>query len=239
MARPVPERQGPWSGVLLRLLRPFEAPFLAGRLEEVFPDRRPLSAGWIRTTYRSDRPLAGEDSAVEPPFEYSLAFLLNKDRSRLAMAGVARTVVDDVLRTKFGSSSGAWLVPQEVDVDRLVRDLAGDLGGGRTLYYLTFAHVKTEGLGAPLRSVSFYGDDIVQSSLFREHMNQFECYSCGLRSAGEGFEVARLARDGALSFPNIRIASLRRLNEVLLFLKDRYFIGSDTETHGPREATER
>jgi hypothetical protein len=115
----------------------------------------------------------------------------------------------------------------EIDVDSFVkRRLAAmpgvtDLAAGLAPlpeYDISRLSAKTESYQGFIRSVSFYGDNIVQAALYHQNWKVFACSSCTLR--GSNGDVALIGSDGFLSFrlPREQFAQRQRLREILAIL---------------------
>jgi hypothetical protein len=140
------------------------------------------------------------------------------------LLSVGRPVVEHILKDELDPVLGPGLRRVSIAVDSLVKKIAVR----PTSYVLSFVHARVPAFGASLRSVSFYGDDLAEASIFREQMNFLVFFICGLRQATGGGEIVRLAGDGGVSFlltdpPEEKV---REVEEVLKFLRKYDYLES-------------
>lgn len=172
---------------------------------------------WEEFRFHSAAPLRGEEVQLgfSGSFEYTV--LCRRSGPRVLVVGESRTVVDALLDRSLRASLGGLTKKVRIPVDRLVKSLSADPGA----FVLSFVHSRVSAFGHSLRTVSFYGDDLSESPLFRDQLSLMQCYACGLRDVVAGSEIVRFRGDGLIS---VASAGLRRMGEVervLGFVRDR------------------
>jgi len=177
---------------------------------------------WEKITLSSNNPLHREDTRVmEAPFRYPI--VCRRSGPRILVMSIARDIVDHFASMYRGVGRVLPLKRVSITIDALVKELVSR----PTEYSLGFVHARVPAFGASLRSVSFYGDDLADASIFRDNVSLMVFFICGLKSAIAGQEVVRLGSDGTVSF---NMGSPRRLLEVekvLTFLRQYGYLESD------------
>jgi hypothetical protein len=90
-------------------------------------------------------------------------------------------------------------------------------------YILTSIYAYYKGIGESLKTVRLIGDDIGSAGLFYQYIDHFNIYRCGIKDLKSFEEIISFSTDGAI-FINYNQNSLRKLNEIFRYLKDRNFI---------------
>ena len=206
------------SGILLE--------FLGGPISRRDIERADLKfirnisdTSWEEFIFESDEPLNGEivNASV---FQYGA--VCRRSRRRLLLLSPNRTIVEHLLEKRFSKVFVPRLRYVPIAVDDLVRAVVNK----PSLYSLTRVYARVPAYGQSLRSVSYYGDDLGEASMFREQMDKLSFFVCGLRSAIEAHELVRLGNDGTVSFfvsqPENR--RLREIEKVLNFLKQNDYL---------------
>ncbi len=150
---------------------------------------------WEQYVYDSPKALRGENADTSnPPYRYEV--FCRRSGSRILVLSLSRQVVEHVLREEFDRLFSPNLRRVSIGVQDLVKNIASN----PTIYLLSFVHARVPGFGASLRSVSFYGEDLAEASLFKDHLELMVFFTCGLREATGGSEIVRLGGDGTVSF---------------------------------------
>ncbi len=184
------------------------------------------SSKWEQYVYESHKPLRGEDiTGTRPPYHYVV--LCRRSGARLVFLSVTRNIVDHLLEKEFDKVFTPHLRRVPIAVDQLVKAIVNK----PTIYVLSFVHARVPAFGSSLRSVSFYGDDLGDASLFREQMDLLVFFTCGLRNAVGGAELVRLGGDGLVSFFFTEPRRVLEVERVLSFLREKNYLTSDILTH--------
>jgi hypothetical protein len=179
---------------------------------------------WEKYLYASPTPLRNEDRlGASAPFEYEI--ICRRSGSRILVLSEGRNIVEHLVKDGLD----LMLAPGLRKVSIAVQELVNAIAARPTLYVLSFVHARVPAFGASLRSVSFYGDDLAEASLFRDQMELLIFFVCGLRRATGGPEIVRLGADGAISF---RLSSpvedrIREVEEILRFLRVEQYLVTD------------
>ena len=186
--------------------------------------RHPLGdSKWELYDFFSGVPLRGEDpELVLGPFVYPV--VCRRSGPRVLVMSVTRDITDAAIGHDFDQ----LLVNERLNrVPIAVDSLVKAISERPTKYVLSFVHARVPAFGAALRSVSFYGDDLGEASLFRDHINIFNFFTCGLRPAVGGGEIVRLGSDGTVSFSNIDEDRVVEVERVLGFLRQGGYLPND------------
>jgi hypothetical protein len=172
------------------------------------------------------------DPQVEtPPFVYPVFY--RQSLRRALMLSHRRHIVDAFLKTVISFNRLAVLEAVYVDVQGLASLICCQPGA----YAVTYLHARTSGLGSALRSLSFYGDDVTGSSLYREHSASLLAHTCGLRDVyadkRSRSEALRLSAEGSVSFYHSQREDLLAAEKALAFVSKRGFL-LEPEGVGPR-----
>lgn len=188
------------------------------------------SSLWEKYTYRSEVPLNREDPTNQNgPYNYVI--VCRRSANRFLLAANSRTIVEALAQDLVDLASFAGLRQVSIHVDQLVRDLTEK----PAQYVLSSVHARVPAFGVVLRTVSFYGDDVGEASLFRNNMHLATFYACGLRLAAGGGELTKLGSDGQISFLLTNSRRLLEVEKILGFLKRNGYLNlSDIgESLGP------
>ncbi len=175
---------------------------------------------WEEFKFHSPKPLRGEEIQLGFSGGFDYTVLCRRSGPRILVVGESRGVIDALLDRSLRTALGRRVKQVRIPVDSLVKSLAEQPGA----FVLSFAHARVSAFGHTLRAVSFYGDDIAESPLFRDHLKLMQCYACGLRDVVAGPEIIRFRGDGVIS---IASAGLKRMSDVeraLGFVRDRGFL---------------
>lgn len=178
---------------------------------------------WEEFSFVSTVAFRGEDQAGLPgPFRYAL--FCRRSGSRIALMSINRIVVTHLLERHLHGCFRPPLRSVPIAVDQLVKKIASQ----PTEYALSFVHARVPAFGTCLRSVSFYGDDLAEASLFRDNISFMDFFTCGLRQAVGGPEIVRLGGDGTLSFVPTSVERLNEVEEVLRFLRKNGYLAAES-----------
>lgn len=159
--------------------------------------------GWVRFEYISQVSLLYEDEYQLPPYTYKL--ILRRSGNKALLLSESDAIVNNVISTINTVSSKTHLNKVYIDIDRFVKMVTDD----PDIYRLTFVHAKVNAFNNSLSSLSLYGDDISRTSFFRDHLELFTCWTCGIRKissrdlpsvTGRNDELIRISNNGRVSF---------------------------------------
>ena len=180
------------------------------------------SSQWEEYTYKCDVAFRGEDHyGVPSPYEY--AVVIRRSGPRCLILASARNIAQHLISTDLARVISPRLVTVSIAVDNLVRKLCQK----PTVYVLSFVHARLPAFGASLRSVSLYGDDLAEASMFRDHVGLMNFFTCGLRRAVGGPELLRLGADGTVSFYLTDPHRVLEVEGVLSFLRQEGYLSGD------------
>jgi hypothetical protein len=170
---------------------------------------------WLLLTFASNTPLI--DPRVEtPPYLYPIYY--RQSFRRALILGHRRHIAEEFLKTVSLLNHMHPLEAVYVDVQGLISLICSKPGA----YAVTYLHARTSGLGSSLRSLSFYGDDVTGSSLYREHALSLLAHTCGLRDVYADrrsvSEAIRLSTDGGVSFYYSQLEELTAAEAALTFI---------------------
>lgn len=174
---------------------------------------------WEEFEYLSQIALRGEDEiSTAKPYRYVL--ICRRSGSRIILLSFNRDIVEHLLESELSKIFVPKLRAVSIAVDELVRGITAH----PTKYSLSFVHARVPAFGTALRSVSYYGDDLADASLFRDNVDLMNFFICGLRPTVGKSEIVRVGTDGTLSFYMPNVARLNEVEEVFSFLrKEGYF----------------
>jgi hypothetical protein len=177
---------------------------------------------WEEYKFRSKEALLDEVISADTPYvDYPI--ICRRGVQRLVLLSIAHKVIEHFLREELDNIFIPHLRAVKIDVHRLVRDLTLR----PTVYVLGYVHAKLGVFGALLRSASFYGDDIAEASLFKDHIEIMSFSTCGLRSAIGSNEIVRLNSDGSLYHILHDPDRLMEVEKVLNFLHQGGYLFGD------------
>jgi hypothetical protein len=183
---------------------------------------RNLLGSWEEFSYDSGEPLAGEDKHnTKPPYKYHM--LARRSGTRLLLLATHKEVAEHLIDRRLQSLFRPRLRAVMIGVDQLVKALTHK----PTTYAVSLAHARVPAFGAVLRTMSFYGDDLGQASLFRNQLDLMVFYTCGLRHSRGGNEIVRLGAEGFVSFYLHAPSKVREVEEVLRFLRTYGYLSTE------------
>jgi hypothetical protein len=186
---------------------------------------------WLQIQFDAPEPLI--DASVEqPPYTYWLYY--RQSARRAVLVGIKRIVVTRFLESL--SLAHGLRVPESVyvNVQALVSLICSKPGS----YAATYVHARTSGFGSSVRSISFYGDDVTASSLFREYASALLPHTCGLRDVyanrTQTSEALRVSTEGKVSFYGNAASELLAAEKALGYL-NRFGFLLEPRGVGPRK----
>lgn len=186
----------------------------------------PAIKGWEVLVFKSDEPLLNEEELnLSGPFYYPI--VCRRSGQRVLVLSRARQITDYIKNRVFSKVFTPHLFP----IRFAIHDLVNDISSKPRHYKLSFVHVRVAAYGNSLRAASFYGDDIGEANLFRENIDLFSCFTCGLRIANQSYELIRLSAEGLVSFHCSNISRFQDIEDVLGLIKNKgYYIYPDSYT---------
>lgn len=177
---------------------------------------------WEQFAYDCQAPFRHEDpSQVKPPYRYPL--VVRRSGKRVLLLSFNSRIIEHLMESVLRSTFRPPLRHVPIAVDALVKALVEK----PTTYALSFAHARVPAFGVSLRSISYYGDDLAEASLFRDSIALTRFFTCGLRSAAGGTELVRLGSDGMISFYHRDDRSIKEVEKALGFLRDTGYLAAD------------
>lgn len=175
---------------------------------------------WFLGEYTSNVALTESDKyRRNPPFIYPVVSKFSGAKSLLLSQ--TRHIVD-AIRNVVLEKAHVHLENVHIAVDKLVKDVARQPG----YYAISSVTARVSAFGQSLRLISLYGDDVGEAKYFREGLNYFNSYTCGLRRAAGGSEIVQFTNEGRVSFKLQYNSSSRYLEveKVLTFLRDNDYL---------------
>lgn len=184
---------------------------------------------WEEYRFQSSIALHGEDR-LDLPGPYQYVLVARRSGQRMLLLGPHRDVVTHIVYSVLNRELAPALRRVSIAVDDLVKAVTVR----PTVYVLSFVHCRVPAFGASLRSMSFYGDDLAEASLFSDNVRFMNIFTCGLRRAVGGPELVRLSGDGVVSFYLSGPDRIRDVEEVLGFLRAEGYLSTDMPGAGSR-----
>jgi hypothetical protein len=181
-----------------------------------------LGTSWELFEFTSSIPLPDDHQgqAVEPI--YSCEVVICRSRSRMLLLTERKRIADFIFENLLTFA----LFPNFRKVPIAIDHFISASSFSESPYAITSMHGRFAGPERSLRTIILYGDDITDSSLFRQQRELFNFYSTGVRRRAsngqyrsqsyEDVEIARLGNDGMVS-ANLRDEA--RASEFLKVIK--------------------
>lgn len=173
---------------------------------------------WEEYVFHSAVPLRGEEQDDGRSFLYPI--VCRRSGPRLLLLSISRPIVEYLLENELKTIFLPRLRRVSIAVDELVKALVNK----PTIYSLSFVHARTPAFGSSLRSLSFYGEDLAEASLLREHVSLMNFFACGIRRTTGGNELVRIAADGGISFYSTSFDKFLEIEEVLRYLRQEAYL---------------
>lgn len=151
------------------------------------------------------------------PTQRSFPIMCRRSGARVLLLSTDKDLAQELIDKILSPGMPPGLLPVNIAVDRLVKDLSNT----PTSYALSYAHARLPAFGVLLRSLSFYGDDLGESSFFKDNLKLMNFLSCGLRPTSSNSELVRLGSEGTVSFhfTSFKKTRLAQIEKVLTFLR--------------------
>lgn len=168
---------------------------------------------WEEYILTSPVPLSDETEGAGR-FDYPMFIV--RGFSKLVVIAARRRIVDYALAKVLDRVIFPNLRKVNVFVDQLIEHCQG----ADSEFLITSLHGRFSGPATHLRSISLYGDDVTQSSIYEEHHELFNFHSSGIgRRPSEKLphfrqeegEIVRIANDG---FINLNLTTRQRAQEL-------------------------
>lgn len=165
--------------------------------------------------------LADEDgSAASKPYRYRVSIV--RGYSKLIVLAYRRKISDYLVANVLDR----LFTPKLRRVPIMLANLIQHCTEPTSTYRITSLVGRHAGPGRQVRTMSLYGEDVTDSTIFREHGDRFNFYSCGLgRRLFDGLprlsphddgEIGRIGNEGFLSAD---VTDAARATELLLALR--------------------
>ena len=182
---------------------------------------------WEKFSYKSDKPCRGEaELGINPPYTYRL--VMRRSGPRILIMSSNRRIVEHLLDTELRDGFVPNFKSVRIGVTGLVRAIVKK----PEVYVLTFVHARVPAFGDSLKSISFYGDDLAEATLFRDHIYLMDIRTCGLRYATEHPELVRLSSDGGISFRLTHPNKVLKVEKAIGFLRKEGYLSTDIWPEG-------
>ena len=197
------------SGYLLSVIKkgqPFGSQFL--RDNDNFEFLRQINdTGWELFNFTSKTPLLEEDKKV-PFAEYGIP-LPDKfiypivcrwsGSFRVLVLSSKKQIVDHLLNEKryFPTIFKPNLQNIYVKIDRFVKAISNNPDD--SFYFFSSLHARVPSSIDDIKTISFYGDDITESKIFRKEKNLLVCYKCGVKPVDHSQELLQIGSNGSIS----------------------------------------
>ncbi|MGO9019190.1 MAG: hypothetical protein ACLQVJ_12670 [Syntrophobacteraceae bacterium] len=187
-------------------------------LESIQFVRQIEESSWEEYCLESKEPLIKHEEEKTSIYRYPL--ICRRSGTKILMLSHHRRVVDFVLSDKTPKLFSPNLQRVFIEVDKLVRTITRL----PDKYVLSSVYARVPAFGNALRTISFYGDDVAEASIFRDHLKLMNCFNCGLRDVTGGPEIVRLGSEGSVSFIYSGPPRVKEVEAVLSYIsKLRFF----------------
>jgi hypothetical protein len=171
---------------------------------------------WGEYVLYSPVPLADEPDHDRPSYGYQLFVV--RGHSKLIILASRRRIVDYALNQILDRRIFPSLRKISIYVEQVIEHCTRP----ESQFLVTSLHGRFSGSSRNVRSMSLYGDDVTNTSIYREHHDFFNFHSCGigrrlfdglprLRPNEEG-EIVRISHDG---FLNLNLSTRREAQELI------------------------
>ncbi|HEX7855926.1 MAG TPA: hypothetical protein VF503_19750 [Sphingobium sp.] len=185
-------------------------PTLSHRNDRVFNIPR-----WDEYLLQSPTPLSDEPGGQQ---HYQYQLYIVRGFSKMVVLAHRRRIVDYAMAQILDRKIFPNLRKVSVFVDRMIEHCRRR----ESEFLVTSLHGRFSGAGTHLRSISLYGDDVTQSTLYVDQHQLFNFHSSGLgrrlfeglpRMSGlEDGEIVRVASDG---FVNLNLTTRQRAEQLI------------------------
>ena len=186
---------------------------------------------WFQLEYLSKEALI-DPVTEQPPFKYPVFY--RQSARRAVLVSLKRSIVEKLLASL--AAVHKMRAPESVYVN--VQGLVSLICDKPSSYAATYVHARTSGLGSALRSLSFYGDDVTGSSLYRGYSSALLPHTCGLRDVYANrsmtSEALRVSTEGRVSFYGHGAADLFAAEKALGYVNKLGFL-LEPRGFGPRQ----
>lgn len=172
--------------------------------------------GWQGIVLHSREPLANEFDSSTGDFSYP--FLLRESGNHAMLVSVKSHLVNHLLKKVHPNDS--YYAPK-VQVNQLVIDLSKHQ---HSFYCLSRVYAHVDGYGKSLRSIALFGDDLSDSALFQDTIEQLSSYRVELRDIEKGINILSISSQGEIYFYFNGKRSLDAVVKVLKYLTDNKYI---------------
>jgi hypothetical protein len=172
--------------------------------------------GWSRLIWSTTSAMAGEVTMGAQGFSYPFLFRLSGQPDHGLLLSFHGPLVETFLEL---TSAKPKVYCPAVDIPRLVEDLIT-----ARVYAMSAIHARVEGPGQSLRTMSFYGSDVGDSTVLTGLLPKLTPYRTNLRRKAGGNELLSIGSRGEASFNYHGKNSLDDVDQVLDFLRTHHYI---------------
>jgi len=176
---------------------------------------------WETFTLRSDLYL-GEDATPDspgPPFDYRL--VVARSGSKLILLADRRKIAEHAITRVIDRSIFPNLRKVHFRIDQIIHGFASNASDPAE-YLVSSLHGRFAGSDRNLRTMSLYGNDLTESTVYREHHHLFNFFSCGIgrrvsgaSSSTDDRELLRIGSDGSISLQSLHNHRSREVTKVI------------------------
>lgn len=182
--------------------------------------RKMSGDGWLLFEYLSNEPLLKDDASRTPPFIYRIVIRISGKKA--LFLSQSRRIVSHILYNAIDSSFRKQLSKVFIDTDAFVNHLTEN----QENYMLTLVHARVNEFGDQLSSMAFYGNDISNASMFRQHRNLLTVFTCGVREKKSTEELMVIGNNGFVSFNYLKSGNGAAIDNALGYINDNGFMRS-------------
>lgn len=176
--------------------------------------RRQPQAPWKAYQLSLREPLTKDDREPRGGF-YRYKVLLRLDDATLLVCAADREVSTRLTSYEFAGAFHGLLKPLRIDVEQLVKDTV-TVGGE---YALSAVHVTVPASGKQLRSISYYGQNVIAATLFQSTLADVAPYAARLREIVTNRDVVVVRSTGQVAVPRESFGSGMPIEKAISYLR--------------------
>lgn len=194
----------------------------AGVFSLTYKQIMPIGKSWELFDFFSSIPLPDDNQSPDAKPNHSCEVVICRSRSRMLLLTERKKIADFIIEKLLNVT----LYPNFRKVPIAIDSFIEACSTTQSPYAITSMHGRFSGAERALRTIILYGEEITDSSLFREHGKKFNFYSAGVKrrlvdklyrsQPNDDTEIIRLGNDGMVS-ANLRDST--RATEILTTIK--------------------
>jgi hypothetical protein len=175
---------------------------------------------WETYWFKSNRPLLHEELFNQkPPFKYPIICKLLDDK--FILVSIKKNITVYLLKKIFNSYPDLLFRTITIDIDELVKYVANNPQKG---YNISYAVAEYPSHISDLRSISFNGQNISNTNIYKEFEHNLNFYYCGIKKQSADGELFKISNDGTIQFYYTDVNKLYGIEEFLKFIQLLNFI---------------